>query len=196
MVKAKTKERLILEKAVEILAKGGIVVFPTDTVYGFGCKFDDKVAVSRLYQIKGTPKNQPMPVLIDKKSYLKKFGCKVPPAAKKLINTFWPGAVTLIFNSKFGKIGLRMPNHPITLSLISEAGFPIIGTSANFHRKPTPKSFSELDGNFLEKVDFVLEGECFLQKESTIVDFTTSPPKVLRQGALRPALQDSGRSSG
>lgn len=189
MVRRKTKEKLASEeeikRASEVLKKGGVVIFPTDTVYGVGCKFDNKVAVARIYKIKGTSKGQPMPILIDNKSYLKKFGCKVSKATKKLIAKHWPGSLTLIFNSYLDKIGLRIPNHPITLSLIKSAGFPIIGTSANFHGKPAPKKFEEIDKNFLEQVDFILKGRCFFGKESTVVDTTVTPPGILRRGVLR-----------
>lgn len=189
MVKKKIREKLNLleeiRQAARVLKKGGIVVFPTDTVFGVGCKFDDSKAVERIYKIKEKPMTEAMPVLIDKKDYLKKLGCKITPAAAKLITKFWPGALTLIIESKLGKIGLRMPNHPTTLAIISITGFPIIGTSANFHGKPAPASFSEIDKNFLTKVDFVLKGECFLGKESTVVDTTVTPPKVLRQGAIK-----------
>lgn len=189
MVRKKTRERLQLteeiKESAKILKKGGIVVFPTDTVYGMGCKFDDKKAVGQIRKIKGTPKSQKMPVLIDNKKYLEKLGCKVTPKARNLIKKFWPGALTLIFNSDYGRIGLRMPNHPATLALIKEAGFPIIGTSANFHGRPAPTSFEELDKKFLAKVDFVLKGECILKKESTVIDVTAIHPRVLRLGAIK-----------
>lgn len=189
MVKAKTNEGLVsreeIETAAKILKKGGVVIFPTDTVYGIGAKFDDKVAVGRIRKIKGTPKSQKMPVLIDEVSYLKKLECEVGKEAKKLIEKYWPGALTLVFNSEIGKVGLRIPNHPITLSLIDEAGFPIIGTSANFHGEPVAKNFNQIDKKFLEKVDYVLKGECTIGAESTVVDVTGKTPKILREGAIR-----------
>lgn len=189
MATIKTKERFKLTEeiktAARILAAGGVVVFPTDTVYGVGAKFDDEKALAKIHKIKGTLQSQDMPVLIDDKSYLKKLGCRVTPAAAKLIDKFWPGALTVIFNSKYGKIGLRIPNHLLTLSLIKVTGFPITGTSANLHGNPAPKKFADIDKNFIKRVDFVLKGKCTLGIESTIIDATKEPVKILRMGAVR-----------
>ena len=174
-----------IEKAIAILKKGGIVIFPTDTVYGIGCCFDRPKAVDRIYQIKNTPRGQPFPVLVSTTDQLRQYA-QVTVQAENLIKKYWPGALTIILQSKKskGKIGFRMPDSSLVKALIDELGVPIIGTSANFHGHPAPKSYEELDSNFTKLADFVLEGDCQLGEESTVVDATVDPPKVLRQGAV------------
>ena len=177
--------RLILEKAIAVLKKGGIVIFPTDTVYGIGCRFDDKDAIDRLYKIKKTPSGQPLPILVSDLSQVEKLAL-INKTREELIKKYWPGALTIILQSKKGKekIGFRMPNSSMVTSIIDGVGVPIIGTSANFHGSKAPKSYKELDPNFTKLADIVLKGECQLGMESTVVDATVDPPKILRKGAI------------
>jgi len=204
-----------LNKAASILKSGGVVIFPTDTVYGIGCRFDDQKAIERLYQIKKAPKDQKFPILVSNINQVKQLA-KVNKIAQKLISKYWPGGLTLILNStrrkpglKFGqkldykpglkptKIGFRMPDSKLALDLIDKIGVPIIGTSANFHGQSTPKRFKEIDPQLIKLADFTISGECQGQVESTVVDATVNPPRILRQGAVElmslnlviPALQ-------
>ena len=174
-----------IKEAVRILKKGGVVIFPTDTVYGIGCRFDDKDAVPRLYKIKKTPTGQPFPILVSSLSQIEDLAI-IYKTAEELIKKFWPGALTIVLKSKNGreKIGFRMPDSQLVKSLIDGVGVPIIGTSANFHGHPTPKSYKELNPDLIKLVDFVMEGECEGGVESTVVDATFDPPKVLRRGAI------------
>ena|SRR3989344_3782546 len=174
-----------VEEAVGVLKKGGIVIFPTDTVYGIGCRFDDKDAIFRLYKIKKTPTTQPFPILVTNLSQVKNLAI-INKTGAELIKKFWPGALTIILKSKNGKgkIGFRMPDPELVRSLIDGVGEPVIGTSANFHGYPTPKSYKELNPDLIKLVDFVMEGECEGGVESTVVDATFDPPKVLRRGAI------------
>ena len=178
--------RLILEKAIAVLKKGGIVIFPTDTVYGIGCRFDDKDAIDRLYKIKKTPSGQPLPILVSDLSQVEELAV-INKTGEELIKKYWPGALTIILQSKKGKekIGFRMPDSSLVRSLIDGVGEPIIGTSANFHGFQAPKSYEELDSAFINLADFVLKGECKLGKESTVVDATGDVPNILRQGAIK-----------
>src|SRR3989344_6703830 len=178
--------RLILEKAIAVLKKGGIVIFPTDTVYGIGCLFDNPKAVDRIYEIKKTPTNQPFPILVSNLSQVEDLAV-INKTAEELIKKYWPGALTIILKSKNGKekIGFRMPDSSLVKVLIDELGVPIIGTSANFHGSRAPNSYEELDSAFIQLADFVLKGKCQLGVESTVVDATSNVPKILRQGAIK-----------
>ena len=175
-----------IKEAVEVLKNGGIVIFPTDTVYGIGCRFDDKDAVLHLSKIKKTPITQRFPVLVSTTDQVRKYA-QVTKQAENLIKKYWPGALTIILKSKKSKekIGFRMPNSSVVRALIDGVGIPIIGTSANFHGFDAPKSYEELDSGFIKLADFVLKGECQLGAESTVVDATFGPPKILRQGAIK-----------
>lgn len=174
-----------IKKAAQVLKTGGVVIFPTDTVYGIGCRWDFPKSVSRIYQIKGTPKTQTFPILVSSVEQAQKIA-KISPAAQKLMDKYWPGALTIILSSRhrISKIGLRMPDSDLAQNLIVEIGVPIIGTSANLHGKPAVKTSKELDPELIKQVDYVLEGECESGVESTVVDATVNPPKILRQGAV------------
>ena len=180
--KSKSKE---IEEAASILKNGGIIIFPTDTVYGIGCRSDNPSAINRLYHIKGTPKDQPFPILVSNTDQVAKLA-KINNNAEKLMAKYWPGALTIILRSKKGasKIGFRMPDSNLVQSLIDKIGVPIIGTSANFHGKNTPSSFEELDPQFIKLADFTVKGKCQKGIESTVVDTTINPPKIIRQGAV------------
>lgn len=172
-----------LNKAAEIIKKGGVVIFPTDTVCGIGCKFDDKEAIERIKKIKNS--NQNFPVLVSNLSEAKKI-VMLNQGAEKLVNKFWPGGLTILAESKNGsKIGVRMPDSKVVQQLIKKVGKPIVGTSANYHGQPAPRSRLDLDQSFASQVDLVIPGTCESKMESTVVDTTTTPFKILRQGAVR-----------
>src|SRR3989344_3885958 len=178
--------RLILEKAIAVLKKGGIVIFPTDTVYGIGCLFDNPKAVDRIYEIKKTPTNQPFPILVSNLSQVEDLAV-INKTGEGIIKKYWPGALTIVLDSKNGKekIGFRMPDSALIKSIIDGVGMPLIGTSANLHGSDAPKSYEELDSDFAKLADFVLEGKCQLGAESTVVDATGDVPDILRQGAIK-----------
>ena len=191
-----------LDAAAAILRLGGVVIFPTDTVYGIGARSDRPKAIERIRQIKKTPENQKFPVLVSDVGQVKKIA-KITNAAAKLIEKYWPGGLTIILNTRrpsvnsssvilgnevtpesSKKIAFRMPDSLLTRTLIEKIGVPIIGTSANFHGKRTSNTFKWLDPKFAKLADYVLEGECKFGIESTVVDATVDPPKVLREGAV------------
>lgn len=184
----KKQEKLKLEeikKAADVLKNGGVVVFPTDTVFGIGCAISQKEAIERIYKIKGTESEQQFPILISNLDQAGKIA-DLNNSAKELAKKYWPGALTLVVKSKLnGKtIGLRIPASQITRKLIELTGEPIIGTSANFHSKPSVSREVDLDRNLLKLVDFKLSGSCGLKTESTVADVTTDKIKILRQGAI------------
>lgn len=185
-MQVKTKEKLKLSeinKAAQIITEGGVVVFPTDTVYGIGCRFDDTKAIERIKKIKKSKQNFPLLVSnfadVNKIAYLNN-------QAQILAEKYWPGALTLVIKSKNGgTIGVRMPNSKTVISLIKKSKSPIIGSSANFHGKKSPASFSDLDPKLVGLVDFVLKSDSKNKGESTVIDTTVIPYKILRQGVLK-----------
>lgn len=183
-------------KAVEVLKNGGIVTFPTDTAFGIGCVIDNEEAVKRLFKIRKRPPTQATPVLVDTvkmaQDYLEPISQEV---IDKLIEPYWPGALTIVLEAKIDKVpklvrgstltlGVRIPNHPVARSIIRNVGKPILGPSANFHGKKTPYSFEELDPELVKLVDYVVPGECAVKNASTVIDCSTTPWKVLREGHI------------
>lgn len=186
-----------IKKAIQILKSGGIVVFPTDTAFGVGCRIDDKQAVERLFEIRKRPRTQAVPVLVDTVRMAQDYLLPIPKnVIDKLIEPYWPGALTIILRCIRVKVpelvrgggktlGVRIPNHVVARAIIRGVGFPILGPSANFHKDPTPYKMEELDKRFIKQVDFVVSGECQVGNVSTVIDCTKKPWKIVRQGALK-----------
>ena len=184
-----------LKQAVRILKNSGIVIFPTDTAFGIGCRIDDEKAIKRLFEVRKRPESQATPVLFESIGEVSEYVSQIPPKALSLMEKYWPGALTIILSAKTRKIprlvrgggqtiGVRIPNHSITLEMIRRVGVPILGPSANFHGKPTPFRLEDLDKNLTSKVDYVLAGETKLRKPSTVIDCTVFPFRVLRLGGV------------
>ncbi len=185
-----------LNKGVEILKKGGIVVYPTDTAFGIGCRIDDVKAVERLFKIRRRPITQAVPVLVNSIKMAKKYLLSpLPINVRHLMDRYWPGALTIIYpcrqdlvpslvRGKGKNLGVRMPNHEVPLKLISAVGVPILGPSANFHGQMTPYKYGELDPKLLELADYVIPGKCQIGQTSTVIDCSKHPWKILRQGAV------------
>ena len=173
-----------LKKAAQILMRGGVVIFPTDTVYGIGARFDMVHAVARIKNIKKS--YQDFPILISNMNqahHLAMFDSQ----AQHLANLYWPGALTIILPSKtkHERIALRIPDSDLVREIINQIGIPIIGTSANFHGQKSPVSFKDLDPNFVKLADYTIKGDCKLKVESTVVDAATVPFKIIRHGAVK-----------
>jgi L-threonylcarbamoyladenylate synthase len=188
-----------IDKAADVLRRGGTAAYPTDTVYGLGADIYNADAVRKVYSAKRRPSSMPLPVLIADISQLNGLVSSMPPAALVLINTYWPGALTIILDktpafdspllSGGNKIAVRQPAHAITLQLIKELGRPITGTSANRHDMKTALTADEVREQLGSEVDFVLDGgRCPGGTESTIMDMTVSPPRIIREGAIDKAL--------
>jgi len=173
-------------KAADILRQGGIVAFPTETVYGLGANFFDEKAIKKLHEVKQRPQNKPFTVHIANLEDLSKFECEMPLFAKELIERFWPGPLTLIFNTKkSGKMGFRMPNNRIALELIRQSNTLIVAPSANISGKAPPTNAQDILSQLKDKIDLVLDaGETALGRESTVIDLTVFPYKIVREGAL------------
>lgn len=189
-----------LRKAIEILNQGGVVVSPTDTAFGVGCRIDDEKAVGRLVKLKRRPQNQAMPVLVDSLKMAQKYLLPFEDRVLELIKKYWPGALTIVLPCRVelipqsvrggGKtLGVRWPNHPVAQKLITETGVPILGPSANFPGAKTPYKYEDLDPEFLKNVDYVLPGECPVGIASTVIDCSQKPWKIIRQGAIHLSIK-------
>lgn len=183
-------------QAITILLRGGIVIFPTDTAFGIGCRIDNEKAVKRLFTIRRRPETQATPVLVSSLQMAQAYLQPVPQEViEKLIKPYWPGALTIVLKSKIDKVpslvrgggenlGVRVPDHLTTLALIDGVGVPLLGPSANFHGEATPYEYQNLNEELVKLVDFVVSGECHVKKPSTVIDTTESPWKILRQGQI------------
>jgi len=185
----------LIQQAVSILREGGVIAYPTDTVYGLGADVFHEGAVSRVYQIKQRPFDQPLPVLLSDESELNTTVSSVSELARRLMSKYWPGGLTLVLLAgptvpewvKAGgdTIAVRVPNHSITRTLIRELGRPLVGTSANLSGSPSVTSAEEVRLQLEDKVDFILDGGiCPGGVESTVVDVTTEVPIIIREGAI------------
>lgn len=184
-----------VEKAIEILKKGGIVAFPTDTIYALGAIASEVAAARRIFEVKQRPLDIALPLLLASESEVDCAVASVPAAARKLMYAFWPGALTLIFEKASWlpdiitaagpNVAVRVPNHEVPAALIKGVGIPIIGTSANLHGHSNPTTAEEVKAQLNGKVDFIIDdGQTSKSAESTIVDVTVTPPVIRRQGAI------------
>lgn len=186
-----------IQTAINVLNKGGIVIFPTDTAFAIGCRIDDERAIERLFETGNRPRTQAVPVLVDTVKMAQAYLETIPKeVVDKLIEPYWPGALTIVLPCQTEKIpilvrgggntlGVRIPHHPVVRAIVRGIGVPILGTSANFHGQKTPYSFEDLDPKLIKQVDYVVDGECRVKQQSTVIECSTSPWKVLRQGAIR-----------
>lgn len=184
-------------EAVKVFKNGGIVIFPTDTAFGIGCRIDNKDAVERLFEIRRRPKTKAVPVLFDTIDMARKYVREIPQKAESLMKKYWPGALTIILccnrvnvpllvRGGGETLGVRIPNHKIIREIISKVGVPILGPSANFSGEKTPYSFKELDKKLIRLVDFVVSGETGGGKmASTVIDCSRKPWKIIREGATK-----------
>lgn len=173
------RNRRLINKAAQIIRDGGLVGFPTETVYGIAADPVNKKAVSRLNKIKKRPKGKPYTIHIAYKKDVYRYVNSISPFAKKLIKQYWPGPLTLLLKDKRGrKIGFRMPDNPIALALIRAVGRPIIAPSANISGQPSPVQAEDV----CKGLDLVLNGgPTKYRKDSTILDLTVTPPRIIRR---------------
>lgn len=184
-----------VERGISILRQGGVVAFPTDTVYGLGACADIGQAVEQVYRIKGRPRNMALPLLLAHTSQISEVAHPVPPIAWLLAHSFLPGALTLVLHKSDSvpdiiaaggeTVAVRVPNHPIPVALAGGIGVPIVGTSANLSGKPSALTAEEVYSQFGDRIDLIIDGgRCPGGKESTIVDVSGETPVVLREGAI------------
>jgi len=184
-----------VERAVEILRAGGLVAFPTETVYGLGADASNPDAVRRIFTAKGRPPDHPLIVHLATPSALTDWAAEVGPAARRLADTFWPGPLTLlvrraphvldVVTGGRPTVGLRVPRHPLAQALLEAFGGGIAAPSANRFGKVSPTTASHVRADLGDAVDLVLDGgPCRVGIESTIVDCSVDPPQLLRAGGV------------
>ena len=191
-----------LELASEILKKGGLVAFPTETVYGLGGDALNPDASRKIYSAKGRPSDNPLIVHIADETDLQKIAKDIPEAAYKLMDVFWPGPMTMIFHKKpivpdsttggLDTVAVRMPSHNVAYELIRRSGVMIAAPSANTSGRPSPTMASHVREDMEGKIDMIIDGgDCRYGIESTIIDMTGDVPTILRPGYItREMLED------
>jgi L-threonylcarbamoyladenylate synthase len=193
-----------IQKAAEILRAGGLVVFPTETVYGLGANALDPAAVHKIYALKGRPAASPLIVHVSGIEQARQFAAEWPEAAERLAREYWPGPLTLVVTKKsaipdevtagLSTVGLRVPRHPIALELLRTAGVPIAAPSANRFTQLSPTTAQHVQEAFGEETPFLLDGgPCEVGLESTVIAVTKDGLEVLRPGM---AFVDDAVASG
>ena len=188
-----------VRRAVEILRAGGLVAFPTETVYGLGADASSEAALKKLYAVKGRPAGHPVIVHFASADEAFAWAREVPEAARRLAARFWPGPLTLILkrSARAGDfvtggqdtVGLRVPSHPVAQALLSEFGSGVAAPSANRFGRVSPTRAAHVREDLGEDVDLVLEGgDSEVGIESTIVDLSRGRAVLLRHGAITPAM--------
>lgn len=193
----------VIEKAVRVLRKGGVILFPTDTVWGIGASVAAPLGLRRLYAVKGRSHGKPTVVLVDSLEMAKQYGV-FDARALTLAETHWPGALTLIIatrkdtvpalvRGRGATVGLRIPKHQLTQEIIHKLGAGIAAGSANLSGDPAPLVFSDIQKRLLEDVDYVVypsteervpRSERKDHMASTVVDTTVTPVRILRRGPI------------
>lgn len=197
------QDKAAIKEAAEILEAGHLVAFPTDTVYGLGAKVTDSRAIERLYHVKGRSTAKGIPILIADISDLSMLAARVPPTAQELIDAYWPGPLTVILRGKQDlpanlspddTFAVRMPDNEIARRFIRAAGGAVATTSANRSGKPPALSAEEVIEALGTDIEAVLDGgPVSIGIASTIIDFVSDSPKIIRQGPIRLEEAQSNR---
>ena len=177
----------LIRYAAGVLRAGGLVAFPTETVYGLGANLLDEEAIDRLYKVKARPRNKPFTVHIAALGQMKALGCALDGRAKKLAGKFWPGPLTMVIKAKGGgSVGFRLPANKVAIELIKAAGVPVVAPSANLSGANPPTDAGEVLKDLDGKIDVVIDsGPTDVGVESTVVDLTAEGFGVLREGAVK-----------
>jgi L-threonylcarbamoyladenylate synthase len=194
-INSQKPETEIIKEAAAVIKQGGVIVFPTRCLYGLGADAMNPDAVERIIEIKQRPQDNPILVLIDSDNQLEMLVEKIPPAADAIMEAFWPGRVTLVFDARdtlpdsltaqTGKIGVRLPGHPVAAAMVRQVKGPLTGTSANLSGRPGCYRLPDLDPQIAGQVDLVLDaGTLQGGVGSTVVDVTGEPPRILREGQV------------
>ncbi|MBR5587115.1 MAG: threonylcarbamoyl-AMP synthase [Clostridia bacterium] len=183
-----------LAEAGEVIKSGGLVIFPTETVYGLGADGLNPDAVKNIFRAKGRPSDNPLILHVSDMEMAEKIG-EINPNAKKIMEKFWPGPITVIVAKKdvvptevtagLDTVAIRMPSNPVAKKLIEFAQTPVAAPSANLSGKPSPTTFRHSFCDMNGRVDMIIDGgDCDIGIESTVVDTTSTPPTVLRPGGI------------
>lgn len=189
-------EEKIIQRAISVLNDGGIIIFPTDTAFGIGCRIDKPFGVDRLFAVRKRPASQALPVLVGSKEQALSYLLHPSDIVRRFMKDHWPGALTIVDTCKKELIyspiraggqtvGLRWPKHDTLQKILEGVGVPVVGPSANVHGEQTPYCFEDLDPELIAGVDFVVPGVCSVGNVSTVVDVSVSPYRIIRQGAVK-----------
>lgn len=189
------KDHNAIAEAAEIIRKGGLLGIPTETVYGLGADALNEQAVARIFEAKGRPQDNPLILHVPSSSWLERYCHDVPDVAYALAERFWPGPLTMILPRRdivplrttggLDTVGVRCPNHPLTLAIIEAAGVPVAAPSGNTSGRPSPTTAAHMIEDMDGKIDGIVDGgSCAVGVESTIIDLTVLPPRLLRPGGL------------
>ena len=204
----KGQQRIVEEKiemAADIIRSGGLLAIPTETVYGLGANALNPEAVRRIFEAKGRPQDNPLIIHVPSAQWLPRFCEDVPPLAYTLARNFWPGPLTMILKRKpvipdvttagLNSVGVRCPAHLVTQAIIRYAGVPIAAPSANTSGRPSCTTAADVAEDMSGKIEGIVDGgPCSVGVESTIIDLTVTPPRLLRPGGL--PLEDLQRVLG
>ena len=182
-------------EGAEIIRSGGLLAIPTETVYGLGANGLDPEAVRRIFEAKGRPQDNPLILHIPGADWLERYCADIPPAAYTLAERFWPGPLTMILKRKaivpdvttggLDTVGMRCPNHPVTLQILTAADLPVAAPSANTSGRPSCTTADHVREDMMGKINGIMDGgPCAVGVESTILDLTVTPPQLLRPGGL------------
>lgn len=188
-------EEKIITRAIEILAGGGIIAYPTETFYGLGADATNEKAIQKIFAVKGRNFKNPISLIIGQAEDINHLVQDVPQTAKKLMAAFWPGALTIVFlaannvspllTAGSGKIGLRVSSHPLARGIVQKLKRPLTATSANLSGAPECTRASEVAEQIGNKIDAIVDlGDTPGTKGSTIIDVTCDPPLILREGVI------------
>lgn len=183
----------MLEPFADLLKNGGVVAFPTETVYGLGASVWNETAIRQVFELKGRPADNPLIVHVSCYPHVKQLALDISPDARLLMQKFWPGPLTLVFRKTatvpeivsggLPTVAVRMPNHALALDLIRQAG-PLVGPSANKSGRPSPTRVAHIREDFGSTVPVVDGGECQIGLESTVLDVSSTPFRILRPGVI------------
>lgn len=181
--------------AADVIRNGGLVAFPTETVYGLGANAFDETAVKRIFEAKGRPSDNPLIVHIADKDKVRELAAVIPPVSVMLMDAFWPGPLTLVMHKSpavppvitagLDTVAIRMPVHPIALALIKACGLPVAAPSANISGRPSTTRAEHVIEDLFGKVNVIIDGgSADVGLESTVLDVTVNPPMILRPGGV------------
>jgi L-threonylcarbamoyladenylate synthase len=185
----------LIYEAADRIKKGGIIVFPTRTLYGIGVDAFNDRAVNRVFKVKQRAVHNSLSVLVKSINDVSSLAAEIPSVADKFMEIFWPGSLTIVFKARpdvpsnltagTGKIGIRVPEHPVAVMLVAALDNPLTGTSANLSGHPGVDRIANLPSEIIDKVDRVIDsGKLKGGMGSTVVDVTTDPPTIIREGEV------------
>lgn len=184
-----------IQEAAGVVRQGGLLGIPTETVYGLGADALNEDAVRSIYEAKGRPSDNPLIIHVPGADWLERYCCQVPQTAYDLAENFWPGPLTMILHRNpvvpdrttggLDTVGVRCPDHPVTLAIIAAAGTPIAAPSANTSGRPSCTNAADVLEDMEGKIPAIVDGgPCQVGVESTILDLTVTPPQLLRPGGM------------